>query len=103
MKNTFTNGWLLRDMRTNIATAVDYTLNADEKRPYISVNATAASKSLVLGVEEGDMAIVANVGATNAITIKNLAGDTGTSLAAGKIALVVASETANATVVTALN
>ena len=78
-------------------------LNDDEKRPYISVNATAASKSLILGVETGDMAIVANVGATNAITIKNLAGDTGTSLAAGKIALVVGSTTANTTTVTLLN
>lgn len=103
MQNTYTNGWLLRDLKTNISTAVDYTLTADEKRPFISVVATAASKALTLGLDDGDIAVVANAGGTNAITIKNLAGDTGTSLAAGKIALVLASTTANTTAVTLLN
>ncbi len=103
MKNTYTDGWLLRDLKTNITTAVDYTLGADEKRPFISIVASAASKSLILGVDDGDMLIVANAGDTNAVTVKNLSGDTGTSVAAGKIALVVASTTANGTTCTVLN
>lgn len=99
----FTNGWELGALKTALALSDSATLGVDQKKPFIAVSCSAASKSLTLGLKDGDMALVYNTGDTNAITIKNLATDTGTSLAAGKVAIVVASETANATVVTALN
>ena len=86
-----------------LSKAVDYALTAAEKKLYIGVTATAASKTVTLGLAAGQVALVHNAGATNAFTLKNVAGDTGTSLAAGKVALVVGSDTANASVIVVLN
>ena len=47
------------------------------------------------------MMILINEG-SNAFTVKNVDGDTGTSVTAGQVVLVVASTTANASVVVAL-
>ena len=47
--------------------------------------------------------IVANIGGTNAVTVKAITGDTGTSVAAGKVALVIGSATANASKIYVLN
>ena len=46
---------------------------------------------------------VANIGGTNAVTVKAISGDTGTSVAAGKVAIVIASSTANASKIYVLN
>lgn len=88
---------------TGISKAADYTLAEGEKKLYIGVTLTAASKTVTLGLANGQVAIVANEGGTNAFTVKNVSGDSGASLAAGKVALVVASTTANSTKVTVLN
>lgn len=103
MRVQYTDALLLSDLSTKIAASDSVTLTDDQKKPFISIAISAASKALVLGLKDGDMALVYNTGDTNAITVKNLATDTGTSLAYGKCAVVVASTTANATVVTALN
>lgn len=103
MKWFYTDGWGLGDFNTVITTADSITLKDDEKRPFICVTASAASKTVTLGLGEGDCAIVYNAGGSNAFTVKNVAGDTGTSVAAGKVALVMASLTANATAVKVLN
>ena len=86
-----------------LSKAADYALSAGEKNAYIGVTLTAASKTVTLGLADGQIAFVANEGGTNAFTVKNVSGDSGTSLAAGKVALVVASTTANSTKVTVLN
>lgn len=62
---------------------------------------TAASKKVTLDLDDGDMMILVNEG-SNAFTVKNVAGDTGTSVAAGQVVLVIASTTADATAVKAL-
>ena len=69
----------------------------------VTATASAASKSLVLGVKNGQILLVANVGGTNAFTLKGITGDSGTSLATGKVALVIGSTTANATKIYVLN
>ena len=87
--------------------AVQKSLSANatisEDAIYYGLTLSAASKTVTLDRAEGTVCFVMNEGGTNAFTLKNVSGDTGTSIAAGKIALVVASRTANKTVVTVLN
>lgn len=55
------------------------------------------------GLKDGQTALVTNIGGTNAVTVKNVSGDTGTSVAAGKCAIVIASTTADGSKVYVLN
>ena len=103
MRFTFTNGFQNGDFAKSITISDDYELKADEKGLFLAVAASAASKTLTLDLEDGDQMIVTNIGGTNAVTIKNVSGDTGTSLAKGKSAIVVASTTADASTVLVLN
>ena len=64
-------------------------LTDKQKDIFIRFTCSAASKVLTMGFDEGQFAIIANVGASNAVTVKNVAGDTGTSVAAGKVALFI--------------
>lgn len=102
MKMKFSGGWTLDDLHDHITIADSATLADDNKRPFLGVVASAASKTLTLDLDDGDMIILVNEGSTNAFTIKNVSGDSGTSLAAGAVALVIASKTANASVVKVL-
>lgn len=86
-----------------LSKAADYTLADDEKVPYIGITLTAASKTVTLGLPNGTAAIVVNEGGANAFTLKNVSGDSGTSIAAGKAYLVRASTTANGSKLTLLN
>ena len=98
MQMKFSGGWTLDDLNDHISVAVDTKLADAHKRPFLGVALTAASKKVTLDLEDGDMMILVNEG-SNAFTVKNVSGDTGTSLAAGAVALVIASTTADATVV----
>lgn len=88
-----------------IQEADSYALSADDKlKELIKCEMTAGSKVLTLGIAENQVVIVKNVGATNAFTVKNIAGDTGTSLAATKsIMLIAGTSTANTNTVIALD
>lgn len=99
------NGKLLGAVASSVSLtkSADYALADAEKKNYIGVTLSAASKTVTLGLEDGQMAFVHNAGGTNAFTVKNVSGDSGTSLAAGKVALVVGSKTANSSVVLVLN
>lgn len=88
---------------TTISKGADYSLAAAEKKPYIGITLSAASKTVTLGLPDGTVAIVVNEGGTNAFTLKNVSGDSGTSLAAGKLAVIKASKTANGSKVYILN
>ena len=103
MKTTFTNAFENGDFAKKISMSANYELKADEKGLFLAFSCSAASKTLTLGLEDGDQMIVTNIGGTNAVTVKNVAGDTGTSVAAGKSVLVVGSPTADASSVIALN
>lgn len=103
MKWKNTDGWNLSDMSASVSMSDSYALTADEKRSFIAFTCSAASKVLTLGLANGQGAIVINTGGTNAVTVKNVSGDTGTSVAAGKCALVIASATANGSTVAVLN
>jgi hypothetical protein len=87
-----------------LSKAVDYALAAAEKdKQFYAITLTAGSKTVTLGNTAGTWCIVHNAGGTNTFTLKNVAGDTGTSLAAGKTVIVIPSATANASIVIALN
>ena len=103
MANTFayTNGD--KNIATVIETDDSVALTDAQKKRVICVAASAASKTVTLGLAEGESALVVNNGSTNAFTLKNVSGDTGTSVAAGKVALIVASLTANGSNVYVLN
>lgn len=82
----------------------DAALADGQKDLFVRVSASAASKVLTLGLDDGQFMVIANVGASNAISLKNIAADTGTSLAAGKVALVIGgSSTADSVKVYVLN
>lgn len=86
-----------------ISKGANYTLTDAEKVFYIGITASAASKTFTLDLPDGAVCIVVNEGSTNAFTLKNVSGDSGTSIATGKAYLVRASTTANATKLTLLN
>ena len=86
----------------SLSKAADYALTDAEKTAYVGITMTAASKTLTLGLRNGDVAFVVNEGGTNAVTVKNVSGDTGTSLGAGKAMVICASETADGSKVTIL-
>lgn len=102
MQMKFSGGWTLDDLNDHVTIAKDTELADAHKRPFLGVTASAASKTLALGLDDGDMMILVNEGDTNAFTVKNVEGDTGTSIAKGVVALVIASTTANATAVKVL-
>ncbi len=101
MQMKFSGGWTLDDLNDHISVAVDTKLADAHKRPFLGVALTAASKTVTLDLEDGDMMVLVNEG-SNAFTVKNVSGDTGTSVAAGQVVLVIASTTADATAVKAL-
>lgn len=103
MKLTYSDGIVLGDFAANITSAVDYTLAADEKKPFVACTFSAASKALTLGLLPGETMIVSNIGGSNTVTVKAIEGDTGTSVAAGKVALCIGSATANASKIYVLN
>ena len=88
---------------TSITKNANYTLADAEKTPYIGITLSAASKTVTLGLPDGVAALVVNEGGSNAFTLKNVSGDSGTSIAAGKAYLVRASTTANGSKLTLLN
>jgi hypothetical protein len=77
--------------------------DAEKANLFFNITATAGSKTITLGLAAGQVAFVNNAGAVNAFTLKNVAGDDGTPVAAGKLVMIVASATANASTVIALN
>lgn len=88
----------------SIEMSVDTSLTDAQKNTLaVLFTCSAASKALTLGLEDGQIMFVANIGGTNAVTVKAISGDTGTSVGAGKVAIVVASKTANASKIYVLN
>jgi len=76
--------------------------DAEKKHVVFLLTATAASKTYTLGLAAGQVALAYNAG-SETFALKNVKDDTGTSVATGKLFLVVASTTANASTVIALN
>jgi len=87
---------------TTLSKSASYSLADEEKTAYIGITLTASSKTVTLGLDDGLACIVVNEG-SNAFTLKNVSGDTGTSIASGKAYLVKASTTADGSVLTLLN
>lgn len=103
MEWKYSGGFSPSEFATALSISADYTLTESEKDLFLSFTCSAASKSIVLGLTPGQFMIVANIGGTNAVTVKAITGDTGTSVAAGKVALVIGSATANASKIYVLN
>jgi hypothetical protein len=76
--------------------------DADKANLFISLKCTGDGKTFTLGLAAGQVALVYNHG-SKSITVKNVADDTGTTLATTKLILVLGSATANASTVIALN
>ena len=98
----YTNGFDPCEFASAIAFEDSVELTEDEKDLFLVIDAKSASKNVVLGLEDGQCMVIANVGSI-AATVKNLSADTGTSLASGKTALVVGSLTSDATKCYVLN
>ena len=103
MEWKYSAGFSPAEFASAISIEDDYTLAESEKDLFLSFTCSAASKSIVLGIDPGAFMIVANIGGTNAVTVKAITGDTGTSVGAGKVALVIGSATANASKIYVLN
>jgi len=103
MEWKYSYGYSTAEFATVLSFEDDATLTEEQKDLVIVATASAASKSLILGLADGQPMIIANVGGTNAFTAKNLSTDTGTSIATGKVALVIGSTTANGTKIYVLN
>lgn len=87
-----------------VSMSADKTLTTAQKNTLaVLFTCSAASKALTLGLTDGQIMFVANTGNTNAVTVKAISGDTGTSVGTGKVAIVVASSTANASKIYVLN
>lgn len=87
----------------SVEKADSYALSATEKAaPFVSAKMTAGSKVLTLGLTVGQMIVVYNHG-TEAFSVKNVAGDTGTSLATTKALLIVGAAANDGSTVIALN
>jgi hypothetical protein len=71
------------------------TLPEKDRAFVLVVGATAASKTLTLDLPDDACCIVIN-GGSNTFTLKNVSGDTGTSVTSADIYLVKASQEANA-------
>jgi hypothetical protein len=84
--------------------ADNYALGAaDKAKVALSIILSAGSKTITAGLAAGQVMFIHNAGDTNAFTLKNVSGDTGTEIAAGKIVLIIGSATANASTIIALN
>ena len=106
MKWHFSDGWNLDDFSTDLSIEDSVELTADQKTPFLSFTCSAASKAITLGVAPGDFMLVANIGIKFDMIMfgkQAIDGDTGTSVAAGKVAIVIASGTANASKIYVLN
>ena len=92
------------DFCETLSMSANTELTDKQKDLFLRFSCSAASKVLTLGLDDGQFMLVANVGASNAVTVKNIAGDTGTSVAAGKVALCIGgSSTADTCKVYVLN
>lgn len=81
----------------------NYALTATEiAKTFTSLTQSADNKVLTLGLAAGQTMIVHNAG-SKTFSVKNIAGDTGTSLATTKAILIVGSATQDASIVIALN
>ena len=86
----FTGGFdVALDICETLSMSASTELTDAQKDIFLRFSCSAASKVLTLGLEDGQFMVVANVGASNAVTVKNIAADTGTSVAAGKVALCI--------------
>lgn len=65
----------------------NYELKPEEQKPVVAITATAASKSVLLGLPAGETMTVINSG-ENTVSIANVESENGTSLASGSIAFV---------------
>ena len=99
----YTYGFNPAEFAASIAISDDYSLAEAEKDLFLAFSCSAASKKLTLGLEAGQFMIVANIGGTNAVTVAAIKDDTGTSVGAGKVAIVIGSDTANASKIYVLN
>ena len=100
----YTNGFSPDEFVTVVEMTDSVALADEQKDIFIDFTCSAASKVLTLGLDAGQHAIITNIGASNAVTVKNIAGDSGTSVAAGKVALAIGgTSTANTAVIKVLN
>lgn len=103
MEWRYTDGYDTAEFSKTIVKEDSYALAEDEKQLFVNFEFTAASKILTLGIADGQSMIVHNIASSRAATVKNLSGDTGSSVAAGKVAIVYGSTTSDATKIVLLN
>lgn len=93
----FSNGYSTSEFSTPLNLDKDVVLGEEERDLFLIVDATSASKTVTLGLADGQPMFVLNVGSTNAFGIKNIGEDNATSIATGAVAFIIGSSTANGT------
>lgn len=80
-----------------------YTATEENRMALVISASSASTAALVLGGSDADVFLFCNTNAEDAITVKNLETDSGTSVAAGKTALILCSDVANQTKIIVLD
>lgn len=97
MQWKYSNGYDTSEFATVLAFEDDAELTEEQKDLFVLADAGAASKTLLLGLTDGQPMIIINCGDTNAFTAANLEGDSGQSIGKGEAWLAIGSSTADGT------
>ena len=103
MEWKYSNGYSTAEFATILDFEDDTELTEEQKDLFVFVTASEASKTLTLGLSDGQPMIIYNAGDTNAFTAANLEDDSGQSIGTSELWLAIGSSTANGTVFTQLN
>lgn len=103
MEWKYSNGYSTAEFATILDFEDDTELTEEQKDLFVLAEATAASKTLTLGLTDGQPMIIYNAGASIAFTAANLEDDSGQSIGHGEVWLAIGSTTANGTVFSQLN
>ena len=98
MQWKYSNGYDTSEFLTSISFEDDAELAEEQKDLFVLATASAASKTLTLGLANGQPMFIYNAGDTNAFTAANLEGDSGQAIGTGELWLAFGSTTADGTI-----
>ena len=96
MQWKYSNGYDTSEFLTDLSFDDDYALGEYEKDLILKASATASSKTLTLGLADNQPMLILNAG-DEAFTAANLKDDSGQSIGANELYLVIGSSTADST------
>lgn len=103
MQWKYSNGYDTSEFATILEIEDDAELTEEQKDLFLLVTASAASKTLLLGLTDGQPMFIYNAGNTNAFTAANIKDDSGQSIGTGEVWLAIGSADADKTIFVQLN